>query len=91
MTYGATHNPTPPRWRSVADGPVADCTPVTGLTDPLEVLPRLDGVFRFIPRHSRIDFERAGWWMTNALEGTHHGEHAFLAHFPCRCKMVVPI
>lgn len=90
-SYGAVSPACPPSRDGAADGPVAGPNPVTGLIDPLEALPRLDGVFRFVPRDRRIDFERVGWWMTDALEGTHHGEHAYLAHFPCRCKMLVPV
>lgn len=61
------------------------------MSNPLEVLPRLDGVFRYIPRDHRLEFEKVGWWMTDALEGTHHGEYAVLGHWPCSCKLVVPI
>lgn len=63
----------------------------TLLDNPLETLPRLDGIFYFVPKSKRLEFEQLGWWMFPALEGTYHGQFSLLGHWPCQCNMVVPL
>lgn len=60
------------------------------MTAPLAVLPRLDGIYHYIRLSLMDDALKLGWLPTRALEGTHHGYHAVLCLWICRCKMVVP-
>jgi hypothetical protein len=60
------------------------------MSDPLAILPRLDGIFHFIPIGKMDEALKLGWMPLPALEGTHHGVHAVLCHWVCDCEMRVP-
>ena len=62
------------------------------VSDPFEALPRLDGVFHYMPIRKMDAALKLGWMPLPALMHTHHGEHAVLCHWvPCdHCQMRVP-
>jgi hypothetical protein len=56
------------------------------MTDPLTTLPRLDGIYHYIPLYKMDAAVKLGWIPLPALMHTHHGEHAVLCHWiNCAC------
>lgn len=64
------------------------------MSDPLATLPRLDGIYHYIPFHKMDAALKLGWMPTEILRDTYQGQFAVMCRWiDCACGrgMRVPL